>query len=137
MIPVMDRWTAEQFRHYSRSSGVHSFESRPSIGVWIFQDLSKTFIYAAGALMYLKKEQQFMFYKKIKERGCKNIIFNEYVVEVADKCRGLPSMAFGDSGLNLLHLVDDFILRELSGTKDCPITAHINMDIPLEKIMSF
>lgn len=42
------------------------------------RDMSKTFVFSSGTLMYVSRRYQQRFYEVCKKNGCKNFIFQEY-----------------------------------------------------------
>jgi hypothetical protein len=92
----------------------------------ILLDLSNCLIYTQGTMMYESKETQENFFIELLKRGCKNFIFNEYLISQPHQVPG-----------GCLQLNPDYFnihcFRNGGGLQPY---AHISLDVPQDQILN-
>lgn len=92
----------------------------------ILSDLSNCLIYTQGTMMYESKETQENFFIELIKRGCKNFIFNEYLISQPHQVPG-----------GCLQLNPDYFNIHCFRNGEGPQPyAHISLDIPQDQILN-
>lgn len=84
------------------------------------RDMSKTFVFSSGTLMYVSKRYQRRFYESCKKNGCKNFLFHEY-----------PSTSTKHSVENFKLPPQWFAVRKLRESAEDQVRGFFDMDTRL------